>query len=276
MRRAFAALAKQELETNEDAVVLLGDISMGLFLNSEEMLPNRCYNIGILEQSMISMAAGMASNGMLPIVHTISAFLIERSLEQIKLDVLYNRNKVILISANGPFDYSKLGPTHHSANDVPLLNDIGFCNLFLPYSGASFVDSFTKAKAVDGASYVRVCKVKMDYIDGYREFGGAKFLGNGTNDCLSVFVGEAAAVSSRMDPKTTDLLFVHDLGSLPDLSKTGYGEITCWEPYGSPVVATKLSNNVVGKKISCMCYPKNIEDGIFAEVEYQLVMTIKT
>ena len=174
MRKKFSEIALKELNNNKDSVVLLGDISMGLFLDGEEKLHPRCLNVGILEQSMISMAAGLACKDMVPIVHTISAFLIERCLEQIKLDLVYNKNKAILISANGPYDYNKLGPTHHSANDVTLLDDIGVNNLFLPYSIGSLEAAMDQAKKVEEVSYIRLAKTALNEIDAFDDLENEK------------------------------------------------------------------------------------------------------
>lgn len=276
MRKLFADLAKQELASNDSVVVLLGDISMGLFLNENESLPSRCYNVGILEQSMISMAAGLASKGFLPIVHTISAFLVERSLEQIKLDLIYNNNKAILISANGPYDYSKLGPTHHSPNDVPLLDDIGLKNIFSPYSSLSFEDAFSQALVENTSSFIRTCKTSIDDVDGFEDFDNSKLLRNKKGLQLSIFVGEAGAIAFDGNHEQSDHMFIYDLTRLPEISKLDYEQIICWEPYGRPIVASRLVQQTSGLRITGMCYPKSIEDGIFETVKFLKIFDCKS
>ena len=105
MRKTFSEFIKRQLVENKYSAILLGDISVGLFLDSNEALHERCLNVGILEQSMISLAAGMARGGITTYVHTISAFLVERAYEQIKLDLDYNKNKVILVFLKGYLEY---------------------------------------------------------------------------------------------------------------------------------------------------------------------------
>ena len=73
MRKEFAKITSNLLAKNDNLVILLGDISVGLFLK-QELLPNRVFNMGVLEQSMISFAAGLSRGGILPFVHTISPY----------------------------------------------------------------------------------------------------------------------------------------------------------------------------------------------------------
>ena len=70
------------------------------------------------------MAAGLSKVGLNPVVHTIAPFLIERSYEQIKIDLCYNNLKTNLVSVGNSFDYSGLGCTHHCPNDVMLINNL--------------------------------------------------------------------------------------------------------------------------------------------------------
>lgn len=273
MRREFANLIKQELVSNKSSVVLLGDISVGLFILPDESLPARCHNVGILEQSMISLAAGMASAGMLPIVHTIAAFLVERTVEQIKLDLLYNQNKVILVSANGPYDYNKLGPTHHSANDVTILNDLG-CNCFLPFSSQSLEDCFIAAKAAGASSYIRLSKIQYDDLDSIEKIGNARFIGQGKSETLQVFVGEASDRYFKSKRDSVDALFVCDLSSLPSEQIARYKKIEFFEPYGRPILAHICLVEQKNKEIVSWIYPKNKEEGIFDEVEYEHEFTV--
>ena len=74
MRKEFAQSASRLLDTDEKVVVLLGDIGVYSFKDAMTTHPTRAYNIGILEQSTISFAAGLAMTGLTPIVHTIAPF----------------------------------------------------------------------------------------------------------------------------------------------------------------------------------------------------------
>ena len=275
MRKSFSELMQSELESNKMSALLLGDISMGLFINEQEKLPERCFNVGILEQSMISVAAGLASKGMEPWVHTIAAFLIERTLEQIKLDLLYNQNKVILVSANGPYDYSKLGPTHHSANEVNVLNEIGLNAIHLPFSSGTLEKSFDLAKKNSSSVYIRLAKFSIDEFDDLPDFAGGKLLSKQKSDVLSILVGEAAQIHLDLCQETGDFLFVSDLNGLALPELTAYKEIRVWEPYGNPIIAPRIIAAISDVKVVAWCYPRSMESGIFDAIKHENRYTVR-
>jgi len=162
MRKTFAELSKAELKNNPNSFVLLGDISVGNFLDSDDNLPDRVLNMGIVEQAMIGFGAGLSTGGGNIIVHTIAAFLIERAFEQIKLCCGYNKNKLILVSANGPYDYEKLGPTHHSPGDVSLLMTIPNMNIRVPATIVDMKECYNEALGSDDSTYIRCTSRAVD------------------------------------------------------------------------------------------------------------------
>ena len=86
MRKQFTKTLKEILYSDDKTVLLLGDIGVYGFSDELKNIPNRAYNIGILEQTTIGLAAGLSKSGLVPLVHTIAPFIVERALEQIKLD----------------------------------------------------------------------------------------------------------------------------------------------------------------------------------------------
>ena len=113
MRKQFAKTTQEILVQDKKTILLLGDIGVFAFRNSFELYPERVYNIGILEQSMVSVAAGLALTGFIPIVHTIAPFTTERCLEQIKDDFGYQGLGGNIVSVGASYDYAALGCTHH-------------------------------------------------------------------------------------------------------------------------------------------------------------------
>ncbi len=132
MRASFTATTSNIIQSNTRSALLLGDIGVYGFRDLLTRFPERAINIGILEQSMIGVAAGFASEGVIPIVHTIAPFLIERSLEQIKVDFGYQRLPGNFVSVGASFDYSKLGCTHHCPADINILSNVPGMNMFIP------------------------------------------------------------------------------------------------------------------------------------------------
>ncbi|MFA5714374.1 MAG: hypothetical protein WC998_01365 [Candidatus Paceibacterota bacterium] len=132
MRKQFVETVKSIMATDPRIVVILGDIGEYSFRDVFQAYPKRIYNVGISEQAMISMAAGLAKEGFIPIVHTISPFLVERAYEQIKIDIGYQGRKVILVGCGGSYDYAAYGATHHSPADVALMYNVPGINICIP------------------------------------------------------------------------------------------------------------------------------------------------
>ncbi len=181
MRKKFVELSKKELINNPGSYVLLGDIGVGGFVLQDESLPDRVINMGIAEQSLVGFAAGLADKKANIIVHTISPFLVERAYEQIKLNCGYNQKKLILISANGPFDYEKLGPTHHCPADINLLSMIPYLELRTPSTIEEFESSFNDACNSNLSFYIRVTSRYAHSINYTELEDGWKLLKNKSN-----------------------------------------------------------------------------------------------
>lgn len=124
MRKQLVKTVENILKSDDKTTLLLGDIGVFGFRNAFKEHPNRVFNIGILEQSMISLASGMALNGLIPIVHTIAPFMVERALEQLKVDFGYQNVGGNFISIGASYDYAALGGTHHCPADVMLMSSI--------------------------------------------------------------------------------------------------------------------------------------------------------
>ena len=101
LRKQFPITTEAIAKKDNNIFVILGDISHGIFANFRKNFPKNYLNIGILEPTMISMSAGLSKAGVTPIVHTIAPFIIERSLEQLKLDYGYHKLNGNIITVGG-------------------------------------------------------------------------------------------------------------------------------------------------------------------------------
>lgn len=155
-RKAFANLMLELAAKDKNLVVMVGDISHGVFQNFAKKYRNRYYNIGICEPSMVNLAAGFSKIGLNPVVHTIAPFLIERSYEQIKLDFAYQKLGINLVSIGSSFDYSKLGCSHHTYNDVSILSHFKDANIVIPGSDIEFIKLFKKLYQNKKINYFRL------------------------------------------------------------------------------------------------------------------------
>jgi len=156
LRKTFANTMLKIAEIDDSLVVIVGDISHGIFKPFRDKFPNRYYNIGISEPGMVNVAAGLSAKGLSPVVHTIAPFLIERSYEQIKLDFAYQELGVNLVSVGGAFDYSKLGCSHHCYTDYSLIAQFENASVFFPGSDIEFELLFKSAYNNKQINYFRL------------------------------------------------------------------------------------------------------------------------
>ena len=124
MRNTFARTLYEEAKSNENIVLITGDLGFQLFDDFQKDLPKQFINAGLTEQSMMSMAAGIASTGKRVFVYSIANFPTLRCLEQIRNDVCYMNNSVVVVSAGAGFAYGNLGYSHHSTEDIAIMRSL--------------------------------------------------------------------------------------------------------------------------------------------------------
>jgi len=117
MREQMALTATDLFREDSRVAIVLAEISTDYFRDAFAHDPARAVNVGIMEQTMVGVAAGFAMEGYLPLVHTIAPFLAERALEQIKLDFGYQALEGTFASVGGSYDYTAEGFTHHAPAD---------------------------------------------------------------------------------------------------------------------------------------------------------------
>jgi transketolase len=118
MRETFSDTLVQLAQANKKVLLLSGDHGYGLFNSLRAKKPNQFINMGVAEQNMVGVAAGLSRVGFRPIVYGLSAFIPIRVLEQIKLDVCHDKLPVIFVGDGAGFVYSHLGTSHQSTEDI--------------------------------------------------------------------------------------------------------------------------------------------------------------
>jgi len=151
LRRTFGKIISQLAHDDEKIFVIVGDIGFRVFDDFREKYPERFINMGICEQSIISVSAGMALEGLKPWVYTITPFLIERPFEQIKLDIDQQKVNVKLI---GFADYPTLGPTHSELDGKRLMSLCQNITSFYPGDGVETESMVMEAYNKDGPAFI--------------------------------------------------------------------------------------------------------------------------
>jgi transketolase len=156
MRKQFKVTSMDLAAKDERIVLVFGDISVFLFNDFQKLYPTRFYNMGICEQALVSVSAGLSAQGFIPFVHSIAPFITERALEQIKLDCSYNNFPVNIVSCGATFDYAWDGATHHAWTDIAFLRVIPDVEIFQPGTPKE-VDALIRWHYADGkTSYFRL------------------------------------------------------------------------------------------------------------------------
>lgn len=158
MRNAFAKIIAELAEKDPSVVLLSGDIGNRLFDEFKNRYPGRFYNCGVAESNMMSMAAGMASCGLRPVVYTITPFLTYRCIEQIRDDVCYHQQRVVIVGTGSGLSYASLGTTHHSCEEMGMLRLLPGLSVLAPADSFEVEMTLRAAVAHTGPVYIRIGK----------------------------------------------------------------------------------------------------------------------
>lgn len=156
MREQMAITIEDLFTQDQRLALLLADISTDLFKKLLRDYPERALNLGILEQTLIGVAAGMALENYIPIVHSITPFLVERPFEQLKNDFCYQQLGGNFISIGASYDYSTEGMTHHGPGDIQVLRSLPGMQLIVPGTAAEFDTLFRQAYGNSSPTYYRL------------------------------------------------------------------------------------------------------------------------
>ena len=159
------AFAEQliELATNDERIVAVCNDSVGSsnLTGFRDLFPDRLINVGIAEQDMVGVGAGLASAGLIPFVCAASPFLTGRSLEQVKADVAYSQLPVILCGMSPGMAYGELGPTHHSVEDLSWLRALPGLDIVVPADREQTRQAVRNAVANPRPTFIRVGRHKV-------------------------------------------------------------------------------------------------------------------
>ena len=137
---------------------LTGDMGINLIEPIEEAFPDRFLNVGIAEQNLIGVAAGLCNAGFRPVVYTISNFLVHRCFEQLRDDIALHQYPVILLGTSAGFDNAPLGPTHHIIDDWGAVRSFPGMDVYAPACVEFAATVLDRALSAGRAAYIRVAK----------------------------------------------------------------------------------------------------------------------
>lgn len=145
-------------ETNDRIAIVTADLGYSVLEKFANRFPERCYNVGICEQAMTSIAAGMALSGEIVFTYSIGNFATLRCIEQIRNDVCYHNANVKILAVGGGVSYGQLGMSHHSTEDIAMMRALPNMRVLTPADPEEALEAVKFAVQQNGPCYIRLAR----------------------------------------------------------------------------------------------------------------------
>jgi transketolase len=186
-----------------------------------DRFPERFINVGIAEQNMFGIAAGLAKAGMVPFVSTMAAFTSMRALEHVRTDICYQNLGVKIIATHGGISFGQAGTTHHCTEDLAIMRALANMTVIVPADGFETANAVRACMDISGPVYIRVGRgfepLHYEGEDYGFEIGKAVQISEGSDItiiCCGVAVYHAAAAArilKEQDGISARVLNVHTI-----------------------------------------------------------------
>lgn len=142
---------------HDDVVGLSADLAKSTKIGLlGEKFPDRFFNVGIAEQNMMGIAAGLAAAGYTPFVSTFAAFAAMRACEQVRTDLCYGNANVKIIATHTGTSFGQAGTTHHCTEDIAIMRSFARMVVLNPSDGMSTAQAVEAAYDHEGPVYIRI------------------------------------------------------------------------------------------------------------------------
>ena len=158
MRYKFAEVLEAQMDVNKDIFFITADLGYKIFDNILAKYPDRAMTIGAAEQVMLGMAVGLADSGKIPVVYSITPFLLYRPFEIIRTYINHERSNVKLIGCGRDNDYSHDGFTHFAGDDKDILTSLTNISKFHPNSCEKLEEIIIESLKKDGPVYINITR----------------------------------------------------------------------------------------------------------------------
>jgi len=157
MRKAYGEALVKLGQANPDVVVLSADVSNSDFsFMFQEAFPDRFFNVGIAEQSLVDVAAGLAYSGKIPFANTFAFLFATRALEMIRTHLCYGEANVKLMATYAGISDSFDGPTHHAITDIAILRSLPNMTVVVPGDTVAVAKLLPQVAEWKGPVYFRI------------------------------------------------------------------------------------------------------------------------
>lgn len=167
MRDSFVDTMHELLAQDKDVILLTGDLGFGIFDQIAADFPDRFINVGVAEQNMLGLAAGLSLMGKKVFCYSIANFSFMRGLEQFRNGAIYHNTNVTVVCSGGGFTYGQLGFTHFAIEDYGILSTFSTIEIHHPSTSTQVVDATRACAAHNGPSYIRLEKAELNFPDAF-------------------------------------------------------------------------------------------------------------
>jgi transketolase len=205
VRNTFSETLYAEATANPDVYIVVADISpAGSMAKFSSEYPERFINVGVAEQSMIGIAAGLALKGCQPFAYTIATFSLYRPFEMIRDDLCYQNLPVTVVGMGAGVIYSTLGGTHHTQEDIAIASALPNMQVLAPCDPLECVEATRWcARQKNGPVYLRIGKAGEPILTAQAEpwqFGKLRYLRRGSDVCILTY-GVITAMATEIADK---------------------------------------------------------------------------
>lgn len=156
MRKEFSAWIEQKGRSEKRLIFLTGDLGYNALENVRDALGSRFLNVGVCEQNMISVSAGLAQQGLIPVCYSIAPFAVFRPYEQIRLDVAIHKMPVRIVGNGGGYGYGIMGASHHALEDLAVLSCLPGFTCVVPLCNTDITGACEALFQHQGPAYLRL------------------------------------------------------------------------------------------------------------------------
>lgn len=198
------ALEEMAAQDSRVCVVINDSLSSAKMKGFKTQYPDRFINVGIAEQNMVGVGAGLANGGMVPYLCGASCFLTARSMEQVKVDMAYSKSNVRICGMSSGMAYGQLGPTHHSIEDIAWTRILPNMTVLVPADPIETAAMMHYSLEHVGPMFLRISRVPVPVVhpENYKfQLGKAVVLSEGNDITLmanGVVVARALAAAEAL------------------------------------------------------------------------------
>ncbi len=227
MRQLFAQELEKFMSENQNIVLLNADLAKpNGFGKFSEKFPERAINVGIAEQNMASIAAGMSSYGFIPFICTFTPFATRRICDQIAISICYAKQNVKIIGSDPGISAEYNGGTHMSFEDIGVLRSIPNMVIFEPVDNAQLKNLLPQIIDYKGPVYIRMFRKETpDIFDENEKFNlfNAKTVKEGSDVsifCSGIMVDETLKANKILEEKgiNTEIINIHTIKPIDEES----------------------------------------------------------